>query len=547
MENIIGYENRSAEQIFNAVLALAQTELPEITDPNDLILRSFWIWANISETQHYYINHIARESNAQTAELYKSLVRQARNFDYRIRGNTPAFAVITFTLTNTQVTNVFIPKGTVVQTEQDITFTTIQDCTIIANTLSIDCPAEQIEVITSQNIGTTSGLIGQKLLMPENTTDSSVTLVIGADTYTPQDSFYRSLPDDTHFIQTISETTETELILGDGVNGKLPASNQSVLATYSLTLGKSGRIGKGAITRLISTITALSEITVTNENDSVGGNDFEDIGVLRRKLPQFIRTSETATTKETYIALAETAQNVAKAGINHIEGDTLVEIYIVPIGGGVASQSFLDQVRAYMLPKILICTQLVLKSAGQVDVLLDFEVYLLPNAPRIATEQLIKSNLVTYGSLETQEINGEITSGKLNQIVCNTLGVESCVMNEFNIRPFARAVNNTQLMNWQVSMQTGSTNINVWKIVFTTPSKFNLFKNDNYEGNFDVNIQVIKPEVVFTILQNYSIANQFTFTTYPYLGNRSGKYILQEPSILRISEGDINLNIIGGI
>jgi hypothetical protein len=96
-------------------------------------------------------------------------------------------------------------------------------------------------------------------------------------------------------------------------------------------------------------------------------------------------------------------------------------------------------------------------------------------------------------------------------------------------------------------MLAGSTTQAQWRISFTTTSNFQLFKNADFVGNFAINTLVSQPEVEFNILQSYDAGDAWTFLTYPYLGNESGSYQMSEPSILRIYESDITLNLFGGI
>lgn len=548
MANIFGYLTRSAEQVEEALRIILPTELPEITDfENDLLVRSFKIWANMNELLQYYIDNVARESNVMTAELYASLVQHARSVDYRVRSVKPCEVVLQFTLSTSLLTNVVIPQGTIVKNEDDIAYLTIQAVTIIAGTTQINAPAIQKTVITNELIGTTNGQASQVLLMPDSVVDGSVRLTINGEEYTPVDTYYYSLPDSLHFIQTVSTDTNNHIVLGDGVNGKLPTANQSIYADYETTLGKAGKAGKHTLTTVGNPPTVIgATLTCTNPSEAFGGEDFEGIEALRKNIPLFNRTVERAVSREAYISLASLVQGVAKAGLYYNSG-TIVKIFIVPEGGGIASPTFLAQVQAYMQQRIIICTQVQVESAGEIEVLLTFEVNLLPTANRIETEALLRANLIAFGSLELQEISGEMSSGNLNQVVCNTRGVQSCVLQVFSVKPYPRPTTSDTALNWSVSLLAGSTAKNTWRIVFLSTSTFQLFREDAFVGNYTVNVAVVQPEASFTILQNYSIGLEWQFVTYPYLGDRAGKYDIDEPAILRISDANITLNLIGGL
>lgn len=549
MANLFGYLTRTAEQIEQQLKLVVPIELPEITDlEQDILVRSFKIWAHIHELAHYYIEQAARESNPSTAELFSSLVNHARSVDYRVKSVKPCEVEITFTISQTHTSDIIIPKGTEIETKENIIYTTNQNAIILAGTLSAKTDATQIQTIENELIGVSSGVANQVLVMSSDIVDNSIVLKINSEIYEPKNTFYDSLPNSLHFIQTINASTNNDIILGDGVHGKLPTANQNIFADYKKSIGKEGKVGKNTLTKIINLPTLPSgiELEANNELESFGGEDFENIEVLRKNIARFTQTIDRAVSREMYIALAELYQGVGKAGLFY-ESGTKVEIFIVPQGGGLASPTFLAEIQNYMQNKIIICTQVEVKSAGQIDVLIDLEVNLLSNAIKNDVRNNILEALENFGSFDIQEIGGEMSVGSLNQIVCNITGVETCTLNNFNIRPYSRPVNLTQELNWEVEMLENSITLRNWRIIFISTSSFNLFRDSIFLGTFAVGNEVIKDEVKFTILQNYSTGNEFRFLTYKYLGNKSGKYKLEEPAILRIMRNNVNLTLIGGL
>jgi hypothetical protein len=550
MANLFDYLSRSAEQIEQELLTVIPSELPEITDlEGDVFVRGLKVYAGLFELLHYYIDNAAQESNVESARLFSSLVLLARSDDYRVRSRKPFQAVITFTLSAPAPSAVLIPKGTVLETESGLIYTTVLDTTIAIGQTQAIVTAFQEQLFVNQNIGTTSGLASQVLLLSEKLVDGSVILTIGAQQYTPVETYYFSLPADTHFIQSVNPDGLNEIVLGDSVNGKLPTANQTILANYALTEGEAGKALADEIDTIVSVISLPSGFTLscTNLLDASGGKDRDSTTDIKKNVKALNRTVETAISRETYKSLGELIQGVAKVGLKYEFGNT-VDIFVIPDGGGIASPALLAQVEAYYSDKIIICTKVRASSAGEVRVLLTFEVELKPNAVRLQVEQDINNALTTFGSLENQEIGGKMVSGTLNQLVCNITGVETCVLQVFSLKPYARPLGSTTAnLNWNVEMLSGAIVQNTWRIFFTTVSSFQLFKDDVFLGNFNVNVQVVQPEVRFTILQNFTSGDQWTFTTYSYLGDRSGTYQLDEPAILRIFEADTTLNLQGGV
>lgn len=549
MANFFGYNVRTAEQIEQALKIIIPIELPEIKDlENDILVRSLKVWSHIHELGHYYIDQVARESNPETAELFASLVHHARSVDYRVKSVKPCEVEITFIISQIHNVDIIIPKGTQIESNEGIIYTTKQNNTIIAGTLSVNIQAEQVEIIENELIGVTNGLTNQTLLMNGEVVDGSLLLTIANENYEPKDTFYYSLPNSLHFIQTINADTNNDIILGDGINGKLPIANQNIFADYKKSLGKAGKVGKNELTKIINTPTLPNGITLecNNNFESFGGEDFENIEILRKNIARFTQTIERAVSREAYIALAELYQGVGKAGIFYETG-TKVQIFIVPQGGGLASASFLTDVQNYMQNKIIICTRVEVKPAGEIEVLLNFEVVLASNAVRLEMQNNIIEALREFGSLDNQNVGGEMSSGNLNQIVCNVAGVKSCILNIFNIKPYPRPINLSSALIWNIEMLEGSNTLKNWRIIFVSANSFNLFRDNIFLGTYSVNTEVIQQEVKFTILQNYSSGDEFQFITYQYLGNKSGKYKLEEPSIMRILAQGIELTLIGGL
>jgi Baseplate J-like protein len=550
MPTLFDYNTRTAEQIEQALKTVMLAQVPEITDlENDVFGKGLKIHAGIAEMLHYYIDNQARESNIESAQLFSSCVLLARADDYRVRSRKPFEVVVTFTLSAVAPSPILIPKDTVVENDSGLSYTTIANTTIPTGQTQASVTALQQIQFSNQNIGTTNGQASQVLEISEKLVDGSLRLSIGAEVYTPVETFYYSLPTNTAFVQTVNTKGKNDIILGDGVNGKIPTTNQTIFADYALTEGEDGKVLANTLTTIISNITLPLGFTLSCNNllDASGGKDRDSVTDIKRNAKALNRTVETAITRETYISLGQLIQGVAKVGLKYEYGNT-VDIYVIPDGGGIATPSLLASVEAYYATRKIILTKVRASSAGEVRVLLDINVTLRANAIRILVEQGIKEALANFGSLENQEIGGRIVSGTINQLVCNVVGVETCILSVFSLIPYPRPFGTTSIdLDWSVEMLEGSTSKKDWRIVFITASTFQLFRDSNFIGVFAVGSDVVQPEIKLTVSQNYSGGDTWTFSTYEYLGSKSGFYQLEEPAILRIYENDITLTMTGGI
>ncbi|TAG94940.1 MAG: hypothetical protein EAZ20_00570, partial [Bacteroidetes bacterium] len=72
-------------------------------------------------------------------------------------------------------------------------------------------------------------------------------------------------------------------------------------------------------------------------------------------MPIHLRTLQRAVTENDYIELAQLIPSVSKAGIVY-KGDKKVYVYVVPKGGGLASNSLLNEVVLFFEDKKMITT-----------------------------------------------------------------------------------------------------------------------------------------------------------------------------------------------
>jgi hypothetical protein len=544
------YNQRTAEQIAETLRAVLPNAVPEISfDEADPLYRSLIVFAWMTEMLHYYIDNTARESLIDSAELFPSVVRGARGVGYRVRGSVPHQALLTFTLSANAPSDVLIPQNTIVETVEGVPYRTIADATIVTGSTATSITAVQETLFSGQLLGITDGTAGQILLISESLVDGSVVLTIGAETYTPVETFFYSLPADTHFIQGVNADGVNEILLGDGVNGKLPTAGQNIEASYALTKGADGYARANTITDIISTITLPPALLIacTNPLASSGGGNRQSVAEIKRGVNALVRTTNTAVSRETYIWLGYLIPGVEKVGVFY-EFGSIVDVFVLPKGGGLATPLLLSQVEAFYETRRMILTRVRASSAGEVRVLLTLNITLKPNGVRVLVEQSILATLQDLGSIANQDITGVIHSGKIDQLAYNVVGVQDSVIEVFSLVPYARPITASENLNWSVEMLEGCAATVRWRVEFTGATSFRLLRQDLFVGNFTTGIPITyNNEVRFTIRQNYTAGDAWTFTTYAYLGKTAGAYRLEEPSILRIYANDITINFTGGI
>ena len=351
LENpFLSYTDRSYEQIKSAALAYMAQNVPEITDNNESnpFVAIIAVYAAIAEATNFYIDKVAREQFLATLQLYPSAVTIARESDYRIAGKQPASAELVFTFSSSvgnPFTGISIPAGTQVQTADGINFYTTEILNIAASPLSTvtgQVSAINEVAVTVVTIGTSDGTANQIFTLPTATSGFSVVAIINAIVWSNVETL--KLEDNTSqsFRQTVNETRQAIIEFGDGFNGEIPTNGDDIVINYSATNGIDGNVDSNTITELVSVVTppATFTVLVTNPSASAGGADVESLASIRRNIPLLNRTNNRAVTEQDYIDIGNLQPQVAQTSVDYDCGK-FVDIYVVPIGGGIASDALL--------------------------------------------------------------------------------------------------------------------------------------------------------------------------------------------------------------
>lgn len=543
----LNYFDRSYQQIKASVLTRQQARVPEITDDTEgnLYVKIIDVYGGIGEMLGYYIDNAAREAFIDSLRNYSSAIHLASLMDYRIRVYSPSSTTETFTLSGITGTDVLIPEGTEVDAPGPIPFITVEDLTIPTGQTVGNVSVKQYSAVTSTVLGTSDGSTDQQYVVNGNLVDGSMSIIINSQVWLQVETFAYSLPTDNHYIVTLNANQQIVVIFGDGMGGAIPGSTFDINATYRTTSGTTGRADGGTITTIVSTITLPTGITLsaTNANTATGGSDIESLDDIKRRIPLYLRTGLRAVSTQDYIDVAELLSGVVLAGVDFSCGKT-VNVYVVPDGGGIADPTLLSDVETWFDDKRMITTAINAQSVGEVHILQNWDLYVLPGYSRSATVALAASNMETFLSYQEQKINGQVEIGDLYQIMENTDGIDYGVLNSFVARPYATPVGTTaSVLLWIRAVSNLSTAKIVWTVTFITPTKYQLLKAGVYKGQFNTGAAVHFDEIDFNISANgYNTNDRFMFTTYPY--NISIQ--LSEPSLAVAISADLTLIGHGG-
>lgn len=545
----VGYVDRSYQQIKESVLAKLPLKLPRHTDHSETepLVAMLSVWAGIAEMLGYYIDTQAKEAFLVTTSRYKNAIKFAKMVGYRVKGTFAASVELRFYFENPLPSDVIIPIGTQVQTADEIIYTTADNLTILAGQTEGFVDALQQIAFTNISLGNSDGTAQQVFELAESIVDNSVSVLVNAIGWTSQDSFLYSFQESEHFVAGVGESRKMEVVFGDGIKGLIPSLGDAISVNYAVSEGAKGNVSANTITDIISSISTPSGFILkcTNLDRASGGADAETLEDLQRKIPIFIRTQERAVTRQDYQDVALLAGGVGSAGV-YYECGKFVELFVAPLGGGIATQLLLDNVASFMETRRMVTTKITVKSAGVLQVKVRFALQVQSNYVRATVVDAVRTNILAFLSADNQQIGGRVKINDLVEVVETTEGVDSSDTIYFYAEPFARPLlENTTELIWTKSLKSASTETIKWKITFVSATKYRLSKNNISLGNADVGQVISQNEIHFTILPSteYALGKTWEFYTYPYNQN----LLVKEPSIPLAYAADVLLDSEGGI
>lgn len=549
--DFVGYIDRSYQQAKASILANIRVYIKEMTDhtENNIFIRNSGVWAGILEQIGYYIDNKAREVFIPTLRKFVSIVKIAKLFDYRIKGNSAASVTVRFYFDSSLPAALLIPSGTIIATKEGINFITLADCTIPIAGTEISVQAKNWTPITASLLGVSTGLADQIYDLVKNVVDGSIVLKVDIDSYLAVDTLAYSISTSKHYVQTVTELGKMSVIFGDNVNGVIPTIGKNITADYFTSDGSAGNVGVGSITEIVSTVPMPGipsgfVLKVTNVGAASGGVDQESLAVLKKRIPRSIRTLNRAVTKQDYQDIAESFNGVEKAAVFFECGKT-VDVYIAPTGGGSASPTLITDVTNYFEDKRMITTKVRLLAAGQVQLFIQADITALPNYNNTTVKATVLANLLDFLSVTNQEISGQVFEGDVYQQMENSEGVKVSQLVTLYALPFALPSPTTTLaLNWTRTLKPASVSTKKWKVKMSNSTVYQLFRENIFLGLFNVGTTYDFVEIQLNIATAaYTAGMEWNFNTYQYFGTLQ----LDEFSIPYADSSSIILNVTGGI
>jgi len=540
----VNYVTRSFSDIKSSVLNRVKTQCPEITDLSDsnILVIIISIFAGIAEMLNYYIDNMARESYIGSARRLSSILKIVRLINYKVKSSIAASSDLTLSLvgedgnpveTQSQIT---IPLETVFSTASGLVFISTESATIEIGETGTTVKVKQHTLASLQLIGTGNGTAFQSIYLPSDYEHGSCVITIDSVTWTYRDFLDVSGPTDKHYTTEVDDYGLAYIKFGDGVNGLKPDTGLSIYLTYYRTSGASGNSNIDTITSIDSNIAipnqtpVISEILATNHIAASGGRDTEGLEVIRKLAPLSLRTLNRAVTRQDYIDIAKLAPGVDKASL-YFECGKKVEVYIAPMGGGVASIQLCNDTNDFIDEKKMVTTFVSVLPTGETYIGMSISVTGKFRVPSILIEQDIITELTQAYSYVNSDINKPVRTSDIIALVDNLEKIDFLELTEIYQIPYARPkVQTLQELVWERKVMTGSTDTHEWRLVFQEEpvygdSYFRVYRDKVWKKNLAFGDWYDPAPTSFTELNflilaadNAGLENGDTwlFKTYPY-------------------------------
>lgn len=336
---------------------LIRSVFPEWTDFNvanfgNILLELF---AQVGDILTFYQDNQARQSRIVTATQRKAILGLVKLINFTPSTATAATVDVTLTLASTPTGSVTIPKGSFVRTEEvtdPIRYQLLADAVIAAGaspaTAVVSCENSEPR---DENFLSTA-LPNQTISLASTPyIDGSAVVTAGNGTYTQVTDLLSSTSTDLHYVVVVDQNDRATLRFGNGVNGAIPVGGIAV--SYKIGGGSAGRVEQNKLKVVEGAFTDSFgnpvTVTATNASASSGGSDRQSVAQIKERAPAALRVLNRTVAREDFEINALRLTDVARALMLTKNEDASVgenqgQLYIVPVGGGAASQALKDAV-----------------------------------------------------------------------------------------------------------------------------------------------------------------------------------------------------------
>jgi predicted phage baseplate assembly protein len=404
---------------------------------------------------HYYIDRASTESFLSTATQRESVLAMANLYGY-----TPNYmrsSTATLTLTNSGA-SVSIAENTPFVSTNGLYFFN-ETSTIIpassTNTIvvrqGVKYSNESVTSDSNTNSTNSNGNASQRFNIYRQSVDAESVVVTVAEgsfgelkTWARVNNLTSYGPDDSVFTVVVTSSGVTQVVFGNGINGRIPPINSPIKVTYIQCAGAVGNVAAGTITtignNLYPTITS-----VTNAVAAGGGLDFESIDAIKQAIPSMVRTRNGAVTLSDFADIALTIQGVSKAVVSYLGSSstgasitaTVIDRQSSYLTDGAASvsipQTLRDRVSRELIDNAMLGVTLinVPSSVSFTKIYVYLDLYVTSNYIQSVVKAEVQSALESLFSFENVSFGDTVTVGEIYRTAMAITGVDYVIIKGF--------------------------------------------------------------------------------------------------------------------
>lgn len=304
------------------------------------------LWAYMGDVLHFYVDRAAAEAYLRTATQRESVLALANLLDYEPLALNSARATVNLASSITLTTPITIPEGTAFvaparDTTEDTVYYVSTEAVIMSSSnpgivsvvegtlITGEQPVNSVVSNGNKSNGSpsqrfvlrSSGIIPSTVIVfvYEGPVVSSVATAVEYQ-YVARLSDYSS--SDRVFTVSTSSDGVIQIVFGNGLNGKIPATNASITVDYLKSSGSLGNIVANRITSFVGT--APTNIIITGSSTAITGYDEESITSLKTNVPLLFRTQDRAVSLQDFKDLSLRVPGVLKATATSSNGNVVL-------------------------------------------------------------------------------------------------------------------------------------------------------------------------------------------------------------------------------
>lgn len=317
------------------------------------------VFAYVADLLLFYLDRQANETYLPTATERQNIINMCKLIGYTPKPAKPAQAEITVSVDTVHNSDITLPEGSLLETNDGIIFETLNDAVITAGQLSVNVQAVEGETF-EEIIGTSDGEAWQEFYLPR----SGVIEILGAEidghSWTVTETLADKSENDEVFTADIDAWRRAEISFGDGRTGKIPPEGKRITVSYRVGGGISGNVAPDTITNVRDIATDKTgrkvPVRVTNSAWASGGADPESIESIKLYAPRFFETQSRCVTQQDYETFAANFRGIckAKAVVHERSGEAnIIRLYVLTYGAenntvAVPNQTLKDNLLEYM-------------------------------------------------------------------------------------------------------------------------------------------------------------------------------------------------------